>query len=229
MRKAPVIFSFAVLLCLTVIPTQAEADTLLYQQASLFPNSTVLASQNDLGGLGNFATMYDDFTLSQNGTINSATWDGGWFNGAGTGSISSFTIGFWSDASGQPGSLAFSTDIAGDANQTLLGTSNFGALTYSYSAAFAPFLATTGTPYWISIVANTTGGSSPQWGWDSTLFGGQSVQDFFGTRHHSSTDLTFALYNASTPVPEPATFVLLESGILLLVCATRRLNLLRSP
>jgi hypothetical protein len=196
------------------------ADTLLYQQASLFPNSALLASQNDPGGLGNFATMYDDFTLSQNGIIDSATWNGGWFNGAGSGNISSFTITFWTDASGQPGSLVFSSDIAGNANQTPLGTSNFGGLTYLYNAAFAPFAVTAGAPYWISIVANTTG-SSPEWGWDSTLFGGESLQDFFGTRHTAATDLTFALYNAPTTVPEPGSFALLASGILLIVGALR--------
>jgi hypothetical protein len=196
-------------------------DTLLYQQASLFPSSAVLASQNDFSVLGNYATMYDDFALSQNGTIDRVTWMGGWFNGVGIGSISSFTIGFWSDAFGQPGSSLFSTDIAGNAKQTLLGTSNFGVPTYSYDAAFAPFDATAGTHYWISIVANTTGGSSPQWGWDSTLFGGESVQDFFGTRRAASTDLTFALYNAPSAVPEPGSFILLASGILLIIGALR--------
>jgi|SRR5579863_3576717 len=195
--------------------TPVLADTLLFQQVSLFPNSTVLTSQNDLGGLGNFATMFDDFNLSQNGAIDKVTWVGGWFNGQGVGSISSFTIAFWSDASGQPGSLLFSSNITGNAHQTPLGTSNVGVLTFSYDAIFAPFLATAGTPYWISIVPNTTGGTPPLWGWDSTFFGGQSVQDFFGTRQIRSTDLTFALYNGPTPVPEPESFILLALGLLL--------------
>src|SRR5258708_1879829 len=147
-----------VVLCAFLLVKPTLGDTLLYQQASLFPSSTVLASQNDLSGFGNLATMYDDFALSQNGTIDRVTWMGGWFNGGGIGSISSFTIGFWSDASGRPGSSLFSTDITGNAEQTLLGTSNFGVPTYSYDAAFAPFGATAGTLYWISVVANTTGG-----------------------------------------------------------------------
>lgn len=207
-----------------ILANTALADTLLYQQASAFPNSTVLASQDDLGGLGNFATMYDDFTLSSTASIDKATWAGGWFNGAGIGSISSFTVGIWADASGTPGSLLFSSAITGNAQQTLLGVSNLGVPTYSYSATFAPFAATAGSRYWISIVANVTS-HSPQWGWDSTSNGGDSVQDFFGTRSVRLTDLTFALYDAPISAPEPGSFVLLACIIPLIAGAFRLMKL----
>src|SRR5690242_15355351 len=80
----------------------ARADVIVYQQPSNFPannlvspHNGVYASQNDTtqpGAIGNFATAYDSFVLSQPATISSVNWQGGYFDPAQRGNITAFTL-----------------------------------------------------------------------------------------------------------------------------------------
>jgi hypothetical protein len=174
------------------------------------------ASQNDVGGFGNFATAYDNFRLGTTSTVNTVTWQGGYFNTATQNPISAFTLTFYSDNGGQPGTPLSSQRIPGNANETFVGfeqgTIPGGNLNFNYSTdLLTPFVADANTQYWLSIVPDL---NNVQWGWH-TGTGGDSIffQDFFGVREKNpdgmSTDLAFSLIGTPNVVgglviPEPA-------------------------
>lgn len=208
------------LVCLLILlggsfSSTAQAD--LYSQSSIFPAGNLNSSENDttLGGFGNFSTVYDNFTLTDTSTITDVHWQGGYFDGTNIGTLQSFTIKFYSDNAGQPGTQFYSETIAGNANETLVGNDSQNIAVYAYSddlTSFLPVL-TGGTQYWLSIVASMPW--PPNWGWqDGTGGDGVGYQDFFGSRSQTP-DLAFALTgtSAATTVPEPSTFLLLGAGL----------------
>jgi len=190
------------------------------------------SSQNDTtGGNGNFATVYDNFTLAPGtlGPITTMEWVGEYFNPPEQGQITGWTITFYNDAGGQPGSVNYQATIVGTSNETFLGNfAGFPAYMYSTAILNAQNL-TPGTQYWVSVVPDL--GFPPQWGWSSASnqFGpcdgcdGLSYQDFFGARSPLAADMAFALdNNGNGGVPEPGTLVMLGTGVLGLAGAIRR-------
>ena len=61
------------------------------------------SSQNDTNGFGNFATVYDNFTLTQTWDVESFHWVGGYFNPPAQGLITAWTLTFYNDNAGSPG------------------------------------------------------------------------------------------------------------------------------
>lgn len=168
------------------------------------------ASQNDTGvsGLGNFATVYDNFQLGSASDITTVDFYGAYANPPAQGPITAFTVTFYADNAGQPGGALYTTTVSGTANETSVGT--FGGYPfYSYSLA-TNFNAAAGTTYWLSIVPDLA--FPPQWGWATGTGGdGISYQDFFGTRSQNPNDLAFTLLG--TGAPEPATWALMITGV----------------
>jgi len=107
-----------VFLFLLAVPGWA-GEVQVYSQSS--NNNGGNTSQND-ATQGNFATSYDNFTLTSATGINQVTWVGSYNNTQG--SISGFTVDFWSNSGNAPGSLLATYSISGTANESSLGTDN---------------------------------------------------------------------------------------------------------
>lgn len=216
MRLSPMRLAAVAGLLVAVLggPTRSHADILFSQAWDTTGGSK--ASQNDTtGGNGNYATTYDDFTIAGGGTVTDVQWTGGYFGTVGPHNITKFTVDFYSNNAGQPGSLITSYAFSNNGNETSLG-----GLNNSYSETLpTSFVAAAGTEYWMSIVADL--GYPPQWGWETSLAGdGTAYQNFQGTLSRVPSDLAFTLLGASAAVPEPSSLAL--GGIGLALAAAHR-------
>ena len=207
LRQRLALASLGALLLLFAAPAFA-GGVLVYAQN---PNYQGLyASQNDTSGLGNFATTYDNFTLSATTAINQVQWVGGYFNPQSLGPISQWTVSFYANNGGQPGTLLQAFVIAGNGGETFLQNDVLGDPNYLYTAAVS-FSATAGSTYWLSVEPNLA--EPPQWGWGSSSQGNNnSYQDYFGACSQIS-DMAFGLFTQTTTVPEPGSLMLLGSGL----------------
>lgn len=198
-----------------VMSTAAYADTTLYTQA--YDNNGFLnASQNDVGGLGNFASTYDNWNINPGGlyTVNEVQFTGGYFNGN-PGTITGWTVNvYFANSNGGPGTLQHTAHISGNGNETLLGGN-----IYTYDISGLGFQELSGIEYWLSVVPDLK--FPPQWGW-ATGTGGDGVgwQDYLGQSGPIGYDSAFTLIG--TAVPEPGTLVMLGTGVLGLAGALRR-------
>ena len=70
-------------------------------------NAAVNASQNDVGGLGNFASTYDNWNISPGGiyTVDEVKFTGGYFNGD-PGAITGWTVNVYFDRRDSPHAAA---------------------------------------------------------------------------------------------------------------------------
>ena len=188
---------FATVLALSV--SAFAVDHVLYTQP-FDQTGNAYSSQNDTNGLGNFATVYDNFTINAGGdyAIHEVQFTGEYFNPPAQGPITAWTVTFYADAAGQPGAALNTTNVAGTGGETFLG--NFGGFpTYTYDITGFKWDPMSGTQYWLSVVPDL--GFPPQWGW-STADSSHGPcdecdkiawQDFFGVRSLLNVDMAFAL------------------------------------
>jgi hypothetical protein len=207
---------------ITVMPALAQLPCGVPNQITCQPwdgGSNLYASQNDtnVGGLGNFATTYQEFTLPNTAAdwdLESFHWVGGYFNPPNQGPITNWTLTIYNNAGGIPGAAIASGLFTND--ETFIGDVN-GFPIYLYSASFASFDVNSGT-YWASVVPDI--GFPPQWGWATGTGTDPGYQCFFGT---CGPTVGFAYAVDGTPTPEPGTLSMLGIGILGLAGLRRKL------
>jgi|GEM_PF-6795682 len=116
-----------------------SASVVLYSQPYNGYNVDFYSSQYDPIEFGDFATVYDNFSLGTASAITEVSWVGAFFNGVPS-PIENFVVRFHDSIGGQPANVLAGETCIGDAGQTDNGD---GTNTYSVTLGNA-FLANPG-------------------------------------------------------------------------------------
>lgn len=215
----------------------ACADPILYTQPAQSPVQSTRASQEQ-DTLGLVFQTFDSFALTQDALITGISWQGSYFNTlvpdpsvAPPANSSGFTVAFYLDNAGIPGALLDSQTFSpSNAGETFVGqqafTPTLGLSIYNYSVSMGfPLLASAGTTYWLSVFALSPDPSptEAQWGWNGGSGGnGTSIQSVLGVPAFVNLDRAFTLEGEPAPIPEPASLMLLGTGVSALIARARR-------
>jgi len=162
------------------------------------------------------------FTLAPGSTTaNDAHWWGGCFPATTCGGSPDFTITFYNNASGAPGSIITSFDV-GSANQTATGLVIGPPTTaqwdeYSYGVSFADLSFSANTTYWFGITENLAEPSGT-WGLETTSSApaGEGAASFgliVPNQWSTVGSLAFQLTDSVVAVPEPGSLLLFGAGL----------------
>jgi hypothetical protein len=160
--------------CLGIAPawlaTTPRADAqILYSQPPV-PSAQGLISQDarNPGGMGWFAEVADNFTASAAWNIGRVEFWGAYQTPSGQpGHTRGFTIRFYSNAGGMPGTLLFQRDLSTFSETEVFAVGPLAGYAYSVTLS-PPFTLPAPGTYFLSVVAILDAGGSatePQWGW----------------------------------------------------------------
>lgn len=201
------------LLCSISALPAAASTTLAYQGTDL---RFGYFSQNDTNGGGQYAVAYDNFTLNGDYKVTWMQWEGSYDNPQQPGPITGWTVTFYTDNGGMPGTSCCSFHVNGDANESFLGLDAVGGPTFSYTLDLGDGICCflNGVEYWLSVVPDL--GAPPQWAWETSSMGdGMSYQVFNNVGGLRHDDLAFWLVGEPCDsTPEPGTVVLFGSSLL---------------
>src|SRR5664279_533506 len=111
-RPARSLLATMAITLLLLCGASAFADVIVYIQPPTL-DGNLYASQNDTGGNGNFATLYDNFQILATVpyTLTDVHWWGGYFNPQVKGTITGWTVSIYSDPLGPIGTLPIWTQF----------------------------------------------------------------------------------------------------------------------
>ncbi len=220
LRTTRIVLLAALFALATAVSGFAQAPCGVANQITCQPwdgGSNLYASQNDTNGFGNFATTYQQFTLTSSWDVESFHWVGGYFNPPTPGTITAWTVNFYNDNGGIPGNQIYFVTNGGTDNETFLGSPN-GFPIYQYDLTFSGVNLAAGS-YWASVVPDL--GFPPQWGWATGTGTDPGYQCFQGTCGSTGVGFAYAI-DGTNPTPEPGTLIMFGSGLLGLAGVARR-------
>ena len=184
---------------------------------------TLAGQASNLGGSPS-EQIADEFFSSTMRTLGTLTWYGRYEGPIGAVNPTTFTIRIFSDSGGAPPTTpAFETTVMVAPVST--GLDFGGSPWFSYSANIFPALAPVGT-FWVSILesdASTALSGDSVWLWAESgstgALSGRSSEGGFWERDDSTNNMAFTLHSN---VPEPSTWLLLGSGLVLAMFRGRR-------
>jgi hypothetical protein len=161
------------------------------------------------GGLGWFSEVADNFPGTAGTVVNEVQFWGGYVTPIGQeGRTRGFTLRFYTDDNGRPGTRVFEQDISQFNETVYQDVGGFGM--YSYSLRPDPVFAVDATAhYWVSVVAILDRGGDadePQWGWvqAQVVFPPVSHTRFFTPKFEpnlNNVDMGFVILGATGEQP----------------------------
>jgi hypothetical protein len=206
-------------------PARASAVTLYRFIASLLLPLLAEAAvvyDNGAGGAAGIDNVYpsdpdnstfaaDDFIPTASATLLSVQWTGIYAYVDTPPATDSFTIVFYADAAGFPGTVVGTFPVGNAVVRTDSGVDLFaGSDIYSYEATVNQAV-TLGTSYWLSVYNDTTADTDDNWFWGDIGGAGNSVASN-NQIAWSSSDGQMDFVLEGTAVPEPGTAGLLMLG-----------------
>lgn len=192
--------------------TAASADVLWTQpQVDSFGGLSSQDARNP-GGLGWFSEVADNFDGQAGWTVDQVEFYGGYATPLGQeGHTEGFTIRFYTDNNGHPGTRIFEQDVFTFSEVNYYVEPNLGFAGYHYTVDLSPsFTVDTNATYWVSVVAILArggGANEPQWGWiaSSTVTPPHANQWFFnpGGFTEQGNDVAFSLNSVGGQPPCP--------------------------
>lgn len=207
-----------------ILATRLYASQIIYDNGGpLLPCNTGpcgFIADVSLGTVGQ--EVADDFTLNAGrNTITDVHWWGAYVPSDTPTTPDNFTIRFYQDNGGLPQATAFLALNVGDVGRVATGDKTFSTLAnrlvnlYAFSTVIEPLTLNPNTPYWLSIQNDLAKDPDDVWGWTVSKLGSGNMAARFGTGPWATEtlfrpELAFNL----TAVPEPATLLLMGSGLL---------------
>jgi hypothetical protein len=171
---------------------------------------------------GTLGQVADEFFISSLTALGTVNWYGSYDSDIGALDPTSFSIRIFSDTGGSPEILPFIT-VSASVSPTTVGSSNSaGAPFFNYSANLGGAIVGAGT-YWISIVETDASSSASSWQWAEATSSGPRARrtgDGDGWALENDQDMAFEIEMAAAP--EPSTWLLLGTGIVLAGLRRRR-------
>ena len=201
---------------LALTAVSAKADPIIYNNNAT-PINTTLYSDPGFSTYGR--VMADDFILvPDHNCITDVHWIGGYVFGNTPSTPDQFTIRIFSDSAGVPNNSLPPIDVAYINLARTVAGSLFSTTLYAYTADVVPAIKLpAGTPFWLSIVNDTTADTDDNWVWAGNSAGGNAVtqhsaDDPTDTWHQGASRMDFQLTGPAVPEPS-AGLLIVSSGV----------------